>query len=1439
MSTFSITPFGDPNVTYKMLQNIDLLFNSANTFGQIQELAVLGGVIGIIVACIRAIPTQKLEIQYVVLAIIIYLAFLVPQVSLEVRNKDFNGSLVGIVHVPIGIAASATILSAVSDGAANLIQEYITSADGWTYTPLDSINILQKLRSALMNGSISGATLQHNTGNPGVNIPNYITECWIPDVNGDAANGPQRVNAALNDSPLIDQLYSQWPWGMMKWYDAGGVQSVTCPQAYQKLLALGQNATTSQMLMKYLAEAVVGEGDSQGQQTLQDAYSGAVQNIVGAGADANKFMLNLYLRESLVAAAKGDAITGQSMAFQKMLTDAMESRAVKSSADVHLWGQMIWKYATFFEVLTYCMMPFLAFLMFMGRAGISLFFKYIGLLAWVALWNPIGAIVNSFMGVAFHSGLSTALTTSGLTNFQSMQGQTILYNAVTQWMTVGNNMMISVPFLSLFAVTASVYTANNLVGKLGYERDLSTSDTVPTKGSVSYGNTASTWSAGSATQLMSQVGPQSMSDVTDSFGHDIRLAHQQTVAELQQVAQASTKQTQSEVMKYLGFGTTNTSGTKGSISSSQGHTTSTANSTGTATRQGQSETFSRQRMATLGAAIAMSARNTTSAFLVNDAMQSYYKENLAPQSTATAGGVKAPTDPQTRAEWYSHALSLHKRFEERLESGDLKNASDQDKAKALWSYVSSDPLIKKYGDPLMARWDGVSDNKDPMKTFSEAVAISSAASLLPRGKKGHALLPDLTNAVKLGFDEKQTTAQNDTASASVDQLQNHSQGETTDTGSKASTSRDASTNMTAEDREGMKLGQSIVGSWTQQQVAREEESMSAQSNKTFGSANRLDRVRAMKVLASNAPELQRVMRDKFGYQIGRTLPTQGASERQRHDFARAAYKAMMQFAENNQLPEAEYLYHMATNTDGRNFADFMNRNPTMKPLTQEDINNGANPLKGVVRSDGLKQRVNGEMNTPFGRGPVPKTALDAQQTQTRGLLKTPSATIVANGANRVTQHTNQTLAQAGGTQYKPGPNPTSDKTPVVSTQAKNEVQQRQGEDGLFGLENIPRRMMEDIAGVTAGLMGVQLGRNLKRAGKAAQAKRDALEKTSDYLKAEGSGDQTEIAAKKTEAARAFGDSEELKGEFGTLGNFLKKTGLNKRFSGFTEAFDRFKERNPNTWAEKMADHIPGLKAAMKKTSEKLVASGAADAVPLAGQVVSAVGFALTAQSGLDLYQGIDDFLNKDNFINEGDVAQRMGMSDTGSETNQLKNGLEQIDSRSGLFNPAPNSSTPLIEALNNDALANDPVGFYAEATLAGVTPKGMDQATSALKDVPGMSNFVAAGEIYSTDQKAATARLPQNSGLEARIPDARYFGQTIRQSMYNIMHAEGKKNPGVASSEMKGMLSDALETGKLTRADLESLNPEQQSAAEQGFTKESGFDSSWYARTVKPLLNEK
>ena len=292
------TPFGDPLITYEILQTLSIFFTTGGGIAYVQKLALIGGIIGILVVVMRGMFSQKFEGQYFFGAMVLYLALFAPTDDLTVRNEI--GAAVGTpVELPVGIVYSAGLISSVTSGIGNAYKNIMNP--GQTYSTFDALRHLDRLRKFIINGdAIKAYERDPRAKYRGARITEYLNYCYLVMV--DNTNSPA---ISARDIVLKDFFEAIKPNGyienelILATQDDGVQTFQSCKEVYTSVNALyktdaGVNAYMDGILGQWLLDEYQGIDATQAVSDMNTNLTRALVGRGGSAAENLKFMGAMY-----------------------------------------------------------------------------------------------------------------------------------------------------------------------------------------------------------------------------------------------------------------------------------------------------------------------------------------------------------------------------------------------------------------------------------------------------------------------------------------------------------------------------------------------------------------------------------------------------------------------------------------------------------------------------------------------------------------------------------------------------------------------------------------------------------------------------------------------------------------------------------------------------------------------------------------------------------------------------------------------------------------------------------------------------------------------------------------------------------------------------------------------------------------------------------------
>jgi conjugal transfer mating pair stabilization protein TraG len=457
---YDIFILGSMDLMVSVLNGVALLTNPGGpaSFG---TMISLGLILSILFTVTKAVITQKLEIQYFFISLVLYLAMFAPKVTVHLEDVR-TGAVQNVANIPVGIAAIGSITSTV--GAA-LTEGYETVfsipglTDGGYAAPLAIISALRNpvldMPNSLETGGIKNTSISIDRS-----VNNYVIDCVFMDIYAEIPGLQEVTRAGL--SAAGTDLWTKMnvtseSWMTTTYLEAGQPNGVemTCKDAWIAINAKINIHTTK--TLDYL-------GDKAGDPGFAGTVTSALDTLTGSGVTAQEFMLTRFMREKIRMGEAGYFASVGDDAMVAMLVQAMEQRQVQWAAEHTMFEQVALPLMAAIEAFFYAIGPIMIFLVMLGSFGWGLFLKYIIMGIWIQLWMPILAVNNHYILIAIQREFSN-LNASGA-DFLTESGLDYSWTTLSTWVATGGMLAAATPLMALMVVTGSFYAFTKMTDRM-------------------------------------------------------------------------------------------------------------------------------------------------------------------------------------------------------------------------------------------------------------------------------------------------------------------------------------------------------------------------------------------------------------------------------------------------------------------------------------------------------------------------------------------------------------------------------------------------------------------------------------------------------------------------------------------------------------------------------------------------------------------------------------------------------------------------------------------------------------------------------------------------------------------------------------------------------------------------------------------------------------
>lgn len=355
-------------------------------------LVALGLLIGVILALIRGIVTQKLELQWVLAGWLLFSCLFVPKVTVTVEDV-YTGTTNTVANVPLGPAIIGSITSTIGLKLAEGFEAVFGYPTMTNAGYMDSLDLIEGMRNIDYGSANDGSAAP--TAVPNVNVQRtvreYLTRCVMHSIAmGTPGLGPTWSQLQETENLLATMQVNSNILSTTVYLDPSATSGVVtgCFSAYQQI-AEYIPVTFYPAWLTYVGSKV---GVPDPQARVQDALNA----LFGVGHSAQNYMLNALLKQEVEMAELGYQASGGNDAGVLMRVQAMEQRRTEWAASQSMWAEMARPAISFIEGFFYAVSPFMGFMFCLGAPGIAIFARYLVFAVWIQLWMPVLAVTNLY-----------------------------------------------------------------------------------------------------------------------------------------------------------------------------------------------------------------------------------------------------------------------------------------------------------------------------------------------------------------------------------------------------------------------------------------------------------------------------------------------------------------------------------------------------------------------------------------------------------------------------------------------------------------------------------------------------------------------------------------------------------------------------------------------------------------------------------------------------------------------------------------------------------------------------------------------------------------------------------------------------------------------------------------------------------------------------------
>ena len=482
---YNIYSIGDGNFLYTVFNAISLMCygESGSSFSSgLMRIYSISALLGFLWLLVQNIMTQKpLNLGSYILAWIIFTGLFVPKAEVSITDLQTQ-QVRQLDNVPLIVGVSGNIISSVGKAITNQFENFfynvggLSSGDaslknGGGYLGYLSLimNARRKLEAETLWSDIDARlcnNLSYCTVNSKQSFQNYMTDCGAYLTRG-LANVKESTITSFEKfkytNPNLHTVINIDPNVINGTY--------VCSVAWSKLNGVLQQADVKNVFMSYLTDNYKMEGEEKSDTTTraltnEKNLNNAIKFLTGGNGSSTAYdyvamtALRPLYNEGIV---RFESWGSESARAAIMLKQAQQQRDIQWGAEQSMFENVMRPAITFFEGFVYAITPLMPFFLFFGMGGLNLIGKYFMLIMWVQLWQPCLAICNFYIETTVAQKLSGDLINTALSSYAGMD---TALEEIQHWVAIGGLLAASIPFLSLFILTGSVYTFNSIAGRM-------------------------------------------------------------------------------------------------------------------------------------------------------------------------------------------------------------------------------------------------------------------------------------------------------------------------------------------------------------------------------------------------------------------------------------------------------------------------------------------------------------------------------------------------------------------------------------------------------------------------------------------------------------------------------------------------------------------------------------------------------------------------------------------------------------------------------------------------------------------------------------------------------------------------------------------------------------------------------------------------------------
>lgn len=468
--TFDIISIGDEALLYKIFNFLAMFGSPGNNL--YMKIGLLGAIIGLSLLVIRGTMNSKdLNFGGLLVGIALFLVFFGNSATVTVEDY-YNGKTEVVDNVPLGSAIVGSVISKLGVGVIRTFGQGLSDTQVVTMPPQYALDQLYK-SYAITDGDLCATNV--NLCNFAKTYESFYTNCYLPRTrNPEAPVSPdlRKSQNALEDMVAFGSQAGFSGDNYLMPGSLGKAVASTCSDIGTALTSAAMSpavvAALQAMVSGQYSSGSMGTayGGVASDYTIADAF-GAINGGLNAQlADSQQIMMNMVTLNVIAKGGIVDAVHNRDLANAALLESAAQKRNVQYAAQQSLFVRTLRAVMTVFEGIVYALAPFLAFLIPMGPIGFKIGTRYMQVLVWMFSWLPLMSVVNLFEIMSVQHKLNALAPSMNGAMLTSIVGIMQTQYTAGDYIALGGMMSTAVVGFAGLLVFGSVAAFSSLAGSV-------------------------------------------------------------------------------------------------------------------------------------------------------------------------------------------------------------------------------------------------------------------------------------------------------------------------------------------------------------------------------------------------------------------------------------------------------------------------------------------------------------------------------------------------------------------------------------------------------------------------------------------------------------------------------------------------------------------------------------------------------------------------------------------------------------------------------------------------------------------------------------------------------------------------------------------------------------------------------------------------------------